>query len=129
VQVPGYLKAEEDLKAAGVDEVLVYCVNDSAVMDAWSEDQGTDTSSFITMMGDPAGEFTDKIDMKMTDPGPPSVGIVGGCKRHAIFVDDGTVKFVAISEAENDPAGDDDPSATIASALLTAVKDLAVAEA
>ena len=30
-QVPGYLEKEEELKAAGVEEVIVYCVNDPAV--------------------------------------------------------------------------------------------------
>ena len=31
MQVPGYLENQEALKAAGIDEVLVYCVNDPAV--------------------------------------------------------------------------------------------------
>ena len=30
-QVPGYLEKQEDLKAAGIEEVIVYCVNDPAV--------------------------------------------------------------------------------------------------
>ena len=30
-QVPGYLENQEALKEAGVDEVIVYCVNDPAV--------------------------------------------------------------------------------------------------
>ena len=40
VQVPGYLKHAEDLKKLNVDEVLVFCVNDVQVMDAWAKDQG-----------------------------------------------------------------------------------------
>ena len=109
------------LKAAGVDEVVVYCVNDSAVMQAWSADQKVG-GTFISMMGDPAAEFTAALDMKMTHEGPPSVGIIGRCKRHAMYVMDGEVKFVAISEGEDDPAGDSDPSATLAGALLKAVQ-------
>ena len=30
-QVPGYLEQQEALKAAGIEEVIVYCVNDPAV--------------------------------------------------------------------------------------------------
>jgi len=89
-------------------------------MQAWAEDQGID-GSIIRFLGDPAAEFTDALDVRMTDPGPPSVGIIGRCKRHAMVVEDGKVKFVAISEAPGDPAGDDDPSASLAPALLQVV--------
>ena len=30
-QVPGYLEQQEALNAAGIEEVIVYCVNDPAV--------------------------------------------------------------------------------------------------
>jgi len=93
-------------------------------MQAWEEDQDAEDTDFINLMGDPTGDFTAATDMKMTDPGPVSVGIIGRCKRHAIYVDDGKVKFVAVSEAEGDPAGDDDPSASLADALLKAVKEV-----
>lgn len=73
------------------------------------------------MMSDAAGEFTDALDMKMTHPGPPSVGIIGRCKRFAMHVVDGEVKYVAVSEGDDDPAGDSDPSATLAPALLKAM--------
>ena len=112
----------EDLKAAGVEEVIVYCVNDAAVMTAWAEDQGVDDDdTMITFLGDPAAEFTKATDMEMTHPGPPSVGIIGRCKRHAMHVVDGEVKYVAVSEGPDDPAGDDDPSATLAPAILEAI--------
>jgi len=92
-------------------------------MQAWGDDQKT-AASFVNMMGDSAGELTKALDVEMTHPGPPSVGIIGRCKRFAMVVDDGTVKYVAISEAEDDPAGDDNPSASCAEAMLKAVKDM-----
>jgi len=95
-------------------------------MQAWSLDQNI-LGSMITMMGDPAGDLTEALDMKMTHPGPPSVGIIGRCKRFAMHVVDGTVKYVAVSEGEDDPAGDDDPSATLAPALLKVVGETAKA--
>lgn len=92
-------------------------------MQAWSEDQGVE-DSFITMMGDPAAEFTDALDLRMTHPGPPSVGIIGRSKRFALHVVNGEVKHVAVSEAEGDPAGDDDPSASLADAMLKVVSSV-----
>ena len=111
----------EDLKAAGVDEVIVYCVNDAAVMTAWAEDQGVE-DTMVTFLGDPAAELTKALDMEMTHPGPPSVGIIGRCKRFALHAINGEVKYVAVSEGPDDPAGDDDPSATLAPAILEAIK-------
>jgi len=112
---------QDDLKAAGVDEVLVYCVNDPAVMQAWAADQKVG-GSMIKFFGDPAAELTKALDVEMTHPGPPSVGIIGRCKRFALHAVNGEVKFVAISEGPDDPAGDSDPSATLAPALLKAVQ-------
>ena len=55
--MPGYKEATANLKSLGIDEVVIYCVNDGAVMDAWAEDQGIDQKTgFITLMGDPSGE-------------------------------------------------------------------------
>mmetsp|Transcript_47186 Transcript_47186/g.57129 ORF Transcript_47186/g.57129 Transcript_47186/m.57129 type:complete len:91 (-) Transcript_47186:315-587(-) len=90
-------------------------------MQAWGDDQGI-AGSFITFMGDPARELTSALDMEMNHPGPPSVGIINRCKRHALHVVDGTVKAVRVSEGEDDPAGDSDPSATLADAFLKIVK-------
>lgn len=115
-----YYSTIDDLKAAGVDEVVVYCVNDPAVMQAWSEDQGV--KGIVTMMGDPSAEFTKALDLEMTHPGPPSVGIVGRSKRFAMHVVNGEVKYVAVSEGPDDPAGDADPSASLADAMLKAIK-------
>lgn len=112
----------DELKAAGVDEVVIYCVNDPAVMQAWSEDQ--EVSGMITMMGDPAGEFTKALDMAMSHPGPPSIGLVGRCKRFAMSVVKGEVKVLAVSEFPDDPAGDNDPSATLAEAMLEGIAQL-----
>lgn len=104
--------------------MLVYCVNDAAVMGGWALDQKTG-GTIVTMMGDPAAEFTKGCGMEMTHPGPPSVGIIGRCKRWAMYVENGIVKHVAVAEGEDDPAGDDNPTVTLAPALLEAVEALA----
>eukprot|EP00418_Pyrodinium_bahamense_P063390 CAMPEP_0179090998 /NCGR_PEP_ID=MMETSP0796-20121207/41546_1 /TAXON_ID=73915 /ORGANISM="Pyrodinium bahamense, Strain pbaha01" /LENGTH=51 /DNA_ID=CAMNT_0020788581 /DNA_START=34 /DNA_END=185 /DNA_ORIENTATION=+ len=48
---------EAELKAKGVSDVLVYCVNDGAVMTAWAADQGIE-GSMITFLGDTRSELT-----------------------------------------------------------------------
>merc|ERR1711865_28738 len=123
VQVPGYLENQDKLKAAGVQEVIVYCVNDGAVMQAWAKDQGID-GSMITFMGDPHASLTKAMGMELTHAGPAGVGIVGRCKRHSFVVDDGTIKVFKISEKENDPAGDDFPEDTCAPAMLASMAGL-----
>mmetsp|Transcript_3014 Transcript_3014/g.4555 ORF Transcript_3014/g.4555 Transcript_3014/m.4555 type:complete len:94 (+) Transcript_3014:313-594(+) len=90
-------------------------------MKAWAEDQKID-GSFVTFVSDPAGDLTKALDMEMTHPGPPSVGIIGRCKRFAIHAVKGEIKTVVVSEGPDDPAGDDDPSATLAEGFLEAIK-------
>ena len=89
--MPGYLEKQDALKAAGVDEVLVYCVNDGAVMKAWAADQFVD-GSMITMLADTRREFTEALGMTMTHEGPLSVLGNLRCKRFALFVDNGVIK-------------------------------------
>ena len=66
-------------------------------MKAWEKDQGTE-GSIVSMFGDPSGEFTKALGMEMTAEGPASVGIIGRCKRWAMYVENNVVKHVAIAE-------------------------------
>lgn len=104
-------------------EVLVYCVNDGAVMDAWAKDQGVDQGpdGLLTMFGDPSGAVTKALGMVLDHPGPMSVLGYARCKRFAMFIDNGVIKVVKISEAEDDPAGDDRPEASCIENMLTLI--------
>lgn len=116
MQVPGYLEAQDAFKAKGIDEVLVYCVNDPAVMKAWAEDQKI--SGMVSFFADTSGALTKALDVEMTHPGP--VRALGGtrCKRFALYADDGVIKHIAVSEAADDPSGDGDISASSAEGML-----------
>mmetsp|Transcript_70136 Transcript_70136/g.196300 ORF Transcript_70136/g.196300 Transcript_70136/m.196300 type:complete len:94 (+) Transcript_70136:810-1091(+) len=65
----------------GIDEIIVFCVDNAAVMDAWAKDQGIDDKGIITFMGDPRGELTKALGVEMTHPGPCGKLGPGRCKR------------------------------------------------
>lgn len=76
----------------------------------------------LQLMGDPAGELTKALDLEMTHPGPISKGIIGRCKRFAIYAVDGEIKAINVAEGEDDPAGDDHPEPSLAEAMLEAIE-------
>ena len=113
-----------ELKAAGIDEIMVYCVNDPAVMDAWAKDQKV-VDTHVTFYSDPYGTFTKHFDMELTHPGPVGKGLVGRCKRFALYIDDGEVKYQALAEDPDfDPAGDDFPEKCMPEQMLAAIAKL-----
>jgi 2-Cys peroxiredoxin 5 len=115
----------------GVDDVVIYCVNDGAVMGAWAENQGVsqldldsgEDSSIIHLFGDPYGEVTESLDMELTAMGPKMVGLVQRCKRFALYVVNGKVEIKRIAEADDDPAGDDYPDVTLAESMIIAITE------
>jgi peroxiredoxin len=123
IQIPGYLRNTEPLKKAGIDVVVICSVNDGAVMNAWATNQGIQ-DSLLVFLADPFGEFTKSLGMELTHPGPISKGLIGRCKRYALYVENCIVKHVAVSETIDDPAGDADPSATCCEAMLDAINKI-----
>jgi len=123
-QVPGYLANVDALKSLGVDEVLIYCVNDGAVMSAWAESQGVPEDSMIKLLGDPYGDLTEKLQMELTHSGPKQLGLINRCKRFALYIVNGTVEIVRVAEREDDPAGDEFPDVTLAESMIEAIKAL-----
>jgi peroxiredoxin 5 len=75
----------------------------------------------LQLMADPYGDLTKALDMELTHPGPIGKGLVGRCKRFAMYVKNGEIKAIRVSEKEGDPAGDDDPSLTLADSMLEAI--------
>jgi len=116
-QVPGYLESQDALKEAGIEEVIVYCVNDPAVMNAWAADQKIE-GSIVKFLSDPYSEFTRACDMELTDEGPISLGLTGRCKRFAMIAENNIITGLAVAESELDPAGDSFPEKTLAPALI-----------
>ena len=124
--------------------MYVVCVNDGAVMTAWKKDQGLAGSELIEFVADTSATLTTALDLLLTgtpetnanltgtpyadatgmpplEPGGPN-NVLGAhtkrCKRSAMFVVDGIVKAMAISEAPDDPAGDARPEASCIENML-----------
>lgn len=103
--MPGYKDHRNDVRDAGIDEVLVYCVNDAAVMEAWAKNQRI-AGTNITFLADPSMVLTEALDMVMDAPGPRRDLGNKRCKRFALYVDQGVVKHVAESGTPEDAAAD-----------------------
>jgi len=118
--VPQYKEARNELRAKGIDEVIVYCVNDPAVMGAWAKDQKI-AGSIVTFVADQSSNLTEALGLVLDHEGPRrALGNPRG-KRSAVYVDHGVVKHVAVSETPDDPTGDDDISASSAAGMLKVI--------
>mmetsp|Transcript_65493 Transcript_65493/g.103730 ORF Transcript_65493/g.103730 Transcript_65493/m.103730 type:complete len:95 (+) Transcript_65493:516-800(+) len=81
-------------------------------MKAWAKDQGVE-GSIITFLADTRCEFSQAIGMCIDHAG--NRADLGGvrCKRFVLICEDGVVKKVEVSDAPDDPAGDNDPNGPI----------------
>jgi len=125
----------EALKEVGVDEVIVYCVNDACCMGAWAKDQKASDSDFLTFMGDPSSTLTSALDMELVELGegqaeidgtfgPYFKGLFKRSKRFAMYIKDGEIVLTKVAQALSDPAGDDFPEATLAETMVADIKAL-----
>lgn len=109
--MPGYLANQAELKAKSVDEVLVYCVNDGAVMAGWAMDQKVE-GSMISFLADTRSELTEALDVVLD--ATPEMALLGNprCKRFAMVVEDGKITAVSVA------GGDVPDEATFVEAML-----------
>lgn len=103
--------------------MLVFCVNDGAVMQAWAKDQGIE-GSMLQFIADPGSELVGALGLELTHPGP--VGVLGPkrSKRFGMFIDDGVIKTMEVSEKPDDPAGDDFPESSCVDNMLAGIAAL-----
>jgi len=108
---------EGTLEELGLDKVYVFCVNDGAVMTGWKKDQGLAGSDMIEFVADTQASLTEGLGIVLTTPGMGPCEVLGAhtkrCKRAAMYVVDGEIKVIQVAEAEDDPAGDARPEATL----------------
>ncbi|WP_170460024.1 peroxiredoxin [Ruegeria arenilitoris] len=93
--VPSFMRTKDQFAAKGVDEIICVSVNDPFVMKAWGEATGA-TAAGLTMLADPASEFTKAIGM---DFDAPPAGLIARSKRYAMLVEDGKVVALNLEES------------------------------
>ncbi len=89
--VPSFIRTADQFAAKGVDEIICVSVNDMHVMELWGEQTGG-TAAGITFLADGDSSFTKAIGMDFDNP---AAGMIGRCKRFAMYVDDGVVKVMS----------------------------------
>ncbi|SCY88916.1 peroxiredoxin [Microvirga guangxiensis] len=90
--LPGYVQRAEEIKAKGVDSILVTAVNDVFVMDAWAKSSGAEGIDFLS---DGNGDFAKAIKLTMDGTG---FGLGIRSQRYSMVVEDGVVKAINIED-------------------------------
>jgi peroxiredoxin len=107
--LPGYVEKKDEIRAKGVDAILVTSVNDVFVLDAWSKAAGAEGIDFIS---DGNGDFAKALGLSMDGTG---FGLGTRSQRYAMVVDDGVVKSLNV---------EDTPSKAQVSGAENLLKDL-----
>jgi peroxiredoxin len=92
--MPGFVAKADEIKAKGVDAIVVTAVNDVFVMDAWTKQSGCDGK--IEYIADGNGDFAKAIGLTVDASGN---GLGVRSKRYSMLVEDGKVKSLNIEEA------------------------------
>lgn len=96
-QVPSFIEHSDDLKQLGVDEVIVYAVNDGAVMGVYQKEVDT-RGTIVSFFADPDGQFTDLCGMRRDEKDEVDMkfGLIGRCKTFVAYVEGCIVRHVAV---------------------------------
>jgi peroxiredoxin len=92
--LPGYLEKAAEIKAKGVDAIMVTGVNDVFVMDAWSK--ATGGAGVIEFLSDGNADFAKEIGLSLDGSG---FGLGTRSQRYSMLVEDGVVKVLSVEEA------------------------------
>jgi peroxiredoxin len=90
--LPGYVQKLGEIKAKGVDAVLVTAVNDVFVMEAWAKSAGAEGIEFLS---DGNGDFAKAIRLTMDGSG---FGLGLRSQRYSMVVDDGVVTALNVED-------------------------------
>ncbi len=118
LQLPGYEKHCDELKAQGVDEVICLSVNDAFVMNEWQEAQGV---SKVTLLPDGSGEFTRAMGMMVRKD---NLGFGERSWRYSMYVVDGEIKKVFEEAGKMDNSPTDPFEVSSAETMLEYLKSL-----
>jgi len=102
-QLPGFDAMFNDLKNLGIDEIYCISVNDSFVMNAWSQKLNVKN---IKLIPDGTGEFTKKMGMLVNKD---HLGFGMRSWRYAVIANNMNIEHFFEEPGKNDSGDDDDP--------------------
>ncbi len=102
-QCPAFERLYDEIRAAGVDEVYCFSVNDAFVMYQWGKKLGVDK---VKLIPDGSGHFTRRMGMLIDKD---HLGFGYRSWRYAMVVDDGVIEAWFEEPGINDVGADDDP--------------------
>jgi glutaredoxin/glutathione-dependent peroxiredoxin len=91
--LPGYVQKKDEIKAKGVDSILVTSVNDVFVLEAWSKASGAEGIDFLS---DGNADFAKAIGLSMDGSG---FGLGTRSQRYSMVVEDGVVKALNLEDS------------------------------
>jgi glutaredoxin/glutathione-dependent peroxiredoxin len=109
--VPQFVTNAKEIKAKGIDRIVVMATNDHHVMKIWGESLGG--KGRIDFVADGTGEYTRALGLE-TDMSPTGLGL--RCKRFSAVVEDGVVKSLNF-----EPEGGKGIQATGAATILSQI--------
>jgi peroxiredoxin len=92
--LPGFLAKAGEIKAKGIDAIMVTSANDVFVLDAWAK--ATGAAGTIEFLADGNADFAKEIGLSMDGSG---FGMGTRSQRYSMVVEDGTVTQLNIEEA------------------------------
>ena len=92
--LPGFVSRADEIRAAGIDAIVVTSVNDVFVLKAWSASSGADGK--VEMLSDGNGDFAKALGLAFDGSG---FGLGTRSQRYAMLVDDGVVMSLNVEDA------------------------------
>lgn len=92
--LPGFLAKAGEIKAKGIDAIMVTSANDVFVLDAWAN--ATGAAGAIEFLADGNADFAKEIGLTMDGSG---FGMGTRSQRYSMVVDNGTITQLNIEEA------------------------------
>lgn len=92
--LPGFVAKADEIKARGVDAIMVTSTNDVFVMDAWAK--ATGGAGVIEFLSDGNADFAKAIGLSLDGSG---FGLGTRSQRYSMVVEDGVVKELNIEDA------------------------------
>lgn len=92
--LPGFVAKADEIKAKGIDAIMVTSTNDVFVMDAWAK--ATGGAGVIEFLSDGNADFAKEIGLSLDGSG---FGLGIRSQRYSMIVEDGVVTALNVEDA------------------------------